>query len=126
MLKNASLPISDLPESLSNFFVANFESQIVGIAGLEMFGKIGLLRSVAVDPAFQKKGIAEKLLQKIKRHAEESGIEDIYLITNTADQYFLRQGFHPITRAQAPEAIQQTAQFSGLCPASSFVMKHAL
>ncbi|GAB4023998.1 arsenic resistance N-acetyltransferase ArsN2 [Spirosoma koreense] len=123
LLEQGDLLTEDLPEGLAQFLIAKDEETPVGVAGLETFGSVGLLRSVAVDPAHRGKGIAAKLIERILASAGASHLREIYLITMTAEGYFDRYGFTPVSRDSVPEAIQQTRQFSGLCPSSAIVMK---
>lgn len=126
LLKEADLLTEDLPDGLRNFLLAKQDGMLVGVAGLELFGPVGLLRSVAVNPTHQGKGIAGQLVGQLLAGADERGLREVYLITTTADHYFDRYGFEPVNREQVPEAIQLTRQFSGLCPSSAVVMKRNL
>jgi len=126
LLKNAALPTQNLPEGLPDFVIAKEGENATGIAGLESFGLSGLLRSVAVDPAYQGKGGAAKLVQTLLAQANSKRLEEIYLITTTADHYFDRFDFKAVDRDLVPGEIQKTQQFSGLCPSSAVVMKHVL
>ncbi|MCF0060447.1 arsenic resistance N-acetyltransferase ArsN2 [Dyadobacter chenwenxiniae] len=123
LLKEADLLTEDLPDSLPNFLLAKEGEVLVGVAGLERFGSVGLLRSVAVSPAHQGQGIAGHMVERLLNNADKQKLEAVYLITTTADHYFDRYGFIAVDRQQVPEAIQQTRQFSGLCPSSAVVMK---
>ncbi|AKD53863.1 arsenic resistance N-acetyltransferase ArsN2 [Spirosoma radiotolerans] len=126
LLEQGDLLTEDLPAGLPHFVIAKYEETPVGVAGLESFGSVGLLRSVAVDPAHQGKGIAAQLIDRLLATADASHLAELYLITNTADGYFTRYGFAPVSREAVPQAIQQTQQFSGLCPSSAIVMKRTL
>lgn len=126
LLKEAGLLTEDLPDGLPNFLLAKEGGVLVGVAGLERFGQVGLLRSVAVGPAHQGKGIAGRMVKQLLANADQQELQEVYLITTTADHYFDRYGFTPVSRQEVPEAIQQTRQFSGLCPTSAVVMKRNL
>jgi len=126
LLNKADLLTEDLPEGLSNFLLAKEGDELVGVAGLELFGSVGLLRSVAVSPAHQGQGIAGQMVEHLLANADKQKLQAVYLITTTADRYFDRYGFTAVDRQQVPEAIQQTRQFSGLCPSSAVVMKRNL
>jgi amino-acid N-acetyltransferase len=91
-----------------------------------LFGPIGLLRSVVVKTVHQGKGIAGQMVERLLADADKQGLQEVYLITTTADHYFDRYGFAPVNREQVPRAIQRTRQFSGLCPSSAVVMKRNL
>jgi amino-acid N-acetyltransferase len=54
--------------------------------------------------------------------SSEKKLQEIYLITTTAAPFFEKQGFLQVDRARVPEAIRQTAQFTGGCPATATVM----
>jgi amino-acid N-acetyltransferase len=66
------------------------------------------------------------LVGQLLAGADKQELQEVYLITTTADHYFDRYGFAPVNREHVPEAIQQTRQFSGLCPSSAVVMKRNL
>lgn len=122
LLHAAGLPVEDLPGDLTHFIVAKQDNQIIGSVGLEILGSYALLRSLAVDATWQGKGVGAALYQAVVRMAREKSIEYLYLITTTADQYFKKLGFGKIDRANVPEVIRQTSQFSGICPSSAIVM----
>lgn len=126
LLEQGKLLIDDLPAGLPGFVMAKDESIPVGVAGLESFGSIGLLRSVAVDPAYQNKGVAAQLIEQVLTTAQAGNLQELYLITTTADQYFTRFGFVAINRELVPDAIQKTRQLSALCPSSAIVMKRSV
>ena len=126
LLKEAGLLTEDLPAGLEHFLLAREEGALVGVAGMEAFEQVGLLRSVAVSPDHQSRGIARKLVEQLLAGADTQDVEAVYLITTTADHYFDRYGFTVVNREQVPEVMQQTRQFSGLCPTSAVVMKRDL
>jgi amino-acid N-acetyltransferase len=126
LLQQTELLTDDLPPELPGFVIAIEQGTGVGVAGLERYGTMGLLRSVAVSPDYQGKKIAAQLVDRLLETAKADGMTDVYLITTTADRYFERHGFQPVGRSEVPEAIQQTQQFSTLCPSSAVVMKRTV
>jgi amino-acid N-acetyltransferase len=131
LLHQTDLLTDDLPADLSGFWLAftepeSVESELVGSAGVEIFGQTGLLRSVAVRPDCRGRHIARQLLSQVRQHAQTLGLTNLYLITTTADRYFGRLGFAVVPREAVPEAIRQTRQFSQLCPDSAIVMHQLL
>jgi amino-acid N-acetyltransferase len=123
LLQKAGLLTNDLPTDLSDFLLAWDGDELVGVAGLERPAVVGLLRSVAVDPAYRNTGIAAQLVERLLAKADATHVQPIYLITTTAEGYFSRYAFTPVHRGDVPDAIRQTRQFSDLCPASAVVMK---
>ncbi len=123
LLQANSLPFSDLMTSEITFLVATDGQQLQGCIGLEAMGEVGLLRSFAVEAAIQNQGIGKILFDSLIQYARQIGITDLYLLTTTAAGYFEKQKFEKISRDQVPLAIQNTAEFAGICPASATVMR---
>ncbi|HTD99198.1 MAG TPA: arsenic resistance N-acetyltransferase ArsN2 [Mucilaginibacter sp.] len=126
LLIDEKLPVSDLPESLENFLVALQGNDVIGVAGLEIYGDYGLLRSLAVNPVFRSQGIAGKLLSEIEALAISKGLGTMYLLTETAPDYFDRKGYIKTTREDVPVEVRQSSEFSYVCPQSAIVMKKTL
>lgn len=123
LLSSVNLPISDLPSPLNNFLVIKEEEKVIGSIGLEVFGKYALLRSLAIDLEHRNLDLGQKLYDSIIDLAKRSGIEEIFLITNTADQYFEKRDFVTMERENTPSEIKNTAQFTSVCPSSATVMR---
>ena len=121
LLTGAELPVEDLTnEKMQNFMVARGEDNtIIGVVGIEMFQEIGLLRSLAVQSAIRGKGLGSQLTREIESFACSKGIKTLYLLTMTAADFFSKFTYQVIQRNQAPESIQNTAEFNNLCPVSA-------
>ena len=126
LLDACKLPVSDIAPSPSLQFFAHSEGEeLLGVVGLELYPPIALLRSLAVSPACRGRGLGQALVAFAERQAAAQGIASLYLLTTTAAPFFATLGYANSLRADAPAAIQATAQFAGLCPASSsFMSKH--
>jgi len=57
------------------------------------------------------------------QRAREDGIDEVYLLTTTAEKYFPRFGFARTTRAAVPETVKESAEFRGACPDTAVVMR---
>lgn len=107
LLGGCGLPVSDIFSSQQPlFFGLCSASSILAVVGLELFGPVALLRSLAVSPAYRGRGLARELVVFAER-------------TTNASDFFAKLGYVPFFRSSAPPAIQSASQFSGLCPASS-------
>ena len=126
LLASEHLPVDDLPQTLEYFMIAVHEGNVTGVAGLEIYGNYGLLRSLAVKSSFRNTGIADKLVKQLETIAISKGLKAICLLTETAPDYFIRKGYESINRNDVPEAIQQSTEFSYVCPKSAIVMKKEL
>lgn len=127
LLSDARLPIDDVERHLGQFFIAEDGAEVVGVGGFELCGERALLlRSFAVAPDYRGQGVATGIYERICEQAEEAGVSELYLLTNTARDYFDRLGFAAIARETAPDGVRQTGQFTRLCPASAVLMHRPL
>jgi amino-acid N-acetyltransferase len=122
LLKSADLPVAGVAQTITTFVVAEHRSELVGVAGLELCGDNGLLRSVAVAPAWQNRGLARALVSRVIAEAEERRLHAMYLLTTTAAHYFPKFGFTRTTRKAVPSEVAATEEFTSACPASAVVM----
>lgn len=126
LLESNGLPVSDLASSDARFTVACEGDRIVGAGALQRFGKSALLRSVAVDPARRGQGLGRHIVKALENQARAAGISQLVLLTQTARRFFEHQDYHLLDRAQAPKAVQGSAEFRSLCPASAECMMKVL
>lgn len=126
LLGLSNLNSSDLtPEHLKHFFGLGTKGDPEGIVGLELFKTVGLLRSLAVVQSRRRTGLGSKLVAHAEDYARGQGIKSLYLLTNTAETFFIHRGYQCTRRDNAPRAIQETREFSEICPVSSILMvKH--
>lgn len=122
LLSASDLPLDGVKDSFSNFVVAEDDGEIAGAIGLEEFGAVALLRSAVVSPEHRGSGVGRRLVERLLEGAEVAGIEELYLLTTTADQYFPRFGFTRTTRSAVPDAVKASAEFQGACPDTAVVM----
>lgn len=120
LLVDCGLPVADISsEKPPMFFGVRSESGLLAVIGLDLFGELALLRSLAVAPAARGLHLGHDLVAFAERVAAERGVQSLFLLTETADQFFIKLGYQQTHRSDAPPAIKQTAQFAGLCPTSS-------
>lgn len=127
MLKMAELATEDLnPKMLADFLVARQDGVLVGVIGLERHAKSGLIRSLVVDKSLRGTGLGKRLLFAMEVRARGRGIKQVYLLTTTAEEFFLAQDYRPLDRLDAPFGISHTQQFTKLCPSTSTFMTKTL
>ena len=127
LLARCDLPSEGALDQFPEAFVVavQADARVVGCAAVEQHHGDGLLRSVAVDEKVRGRGIAGRLLAPLLGEADSRG-QSVFLLTTTAEPYFVRHGFTPVPRSRAPEAIQRTSEFSDVCPSSAVLMvRHA-
>jgi len=126
LLNSARLPTADITtEHMEHFLGAWSDSTLEGVVGVERYGTVALLRSLAVAASKQGSGLGSRLLSQAEQYAAERGVRSLFLLTTTAAPYFDKRGYACISRTAVSEAIRNTAEFTSLCPASSVLMvKH--
>jgi amino-acid N-acetyltransferase len=126
LLVRAALPVEDLDSADVRFIVASENDELVGVVGLQQFGRAGLLRSLAVRQDLRGSGIGGKLIDALESLAREGGLDQLVLLTQTAASFFAARGYRAIDRVDAPAAVHGSAEFRSLCPASASCMSKQL
>jgi len=67
-------------------------------------------------------GIGYRLTEAALELSRDYGIEEVYLLTETADLFFPRFGFRQIPRSEVPHNVQSSVEFTAACPASAMVL----
>lgn len=124
LLARASLPTAGLDEQFGPAYaVAESDGEVVGVVGVERHGPYGLLRSAAIDPAWRGQGIGEALTRNRLAWATAVGMHAVYLLTETAADWFPRFGFTRVPRGEVPPEVAASSEFAELCPASAVAMR---
>ena len=125
-LEDNGLPASGVDQCVEDFVVAqDRDGSWVGIAGLEVYGESGLLRSVAVDGRFRGVGQGRVLVNEMLKNAKSKGVRTVYLLTDNAEHYFSGLGFEAVDRKDIDEAVKASVEFGEMC-ASAVAMRKTL
>ncbi len=85
--------IDELSDLLPHFFIAEYEGEIVGCATLEVYSKkLAELRSLAVSPKVQGKGVGRDLVIACVEMAKTLNIFEVMAISASED-FFKKCGF---------------------------------
>jgi len=125
LLAENDLPLDGVRDNFSTFIVAEERGNVVGGVGAELFGSTALLRSAVVSRDYRNEGVGRQLIEQLLERIARAGIEDVYLLTTTAEDYFLRFGFTRASRTAVPAVLKSSAEFQGACPESAVVMARA-
>jgi amino-acid N-acetyltransferase len=127
LLQAATLPLDGIEEQWGpGYAVAEEDGRVVAAAGIERYGRFGLLRSVVTAPASRGQGMANALVRNRLAWATTEGLEGVYLLTTTAADYFPRLGFERVERDTLPIEIRDSREFASVCPGSAVAMRLAL
>lgn len=122
LLTENGLTTSGIRENLCNFLVAQ-EEKIIGVIGSEFKGNNVMLRSLAISPEVRKRGIGMALMKHSLEKARAAGMEEVYILTNTAEKFASRLGFYQIKRSEIPVDLMESSALNQFCPSSSTCMK---
>jgi amino-acid N-acetyltransferase len=122
LLTEARLPLDGAEAHLPDFVLALRGDELIGCVGIERYGETALLRSVAVRDGERGTGVGRQLVAEALQRAHSGGMRSVVLFTETARDYFPRFGFRAITRAEVPEAVKASVEFTTACPDSATVM----
>ena len=126
LLKKQNLPHQDIEKHITNFLLMKVENKLFGTIGMEIYNNHGLLRSLAVDNCYQNKGYAKLLVKELEKKASSTGVDTLYLLTTTAKVFFERLKYSIYDKNDTPLEIQQTAEFTFLCPSTAISMNKNL
>lgn len=127
LLEECGLPSHDISvKDIPHYFILKKEHVVIGTIGIELFHPYGLLRSLAIKEAYRKKGLGERLVSKLESYAVELNIRKLYLLTTTAESFFSKLNYKKTSREHAPKSIQNSEEFSNICPDSAVVMSKKL
>jgi amino-acid N-acetyltransferase len=126
LLESHHLPLEGVDDHVKTMIVAREGSHVVGTAALELYPDGALLRSVAVEPSRQGRRLGHRLTETVLNLAQAHGADTVFLLTTTAERFFPRFGFEPITRDDVPASVLASVEFQSACPASAIVMRMRL
>jgi amino-acid N-acetyltransferase len=134
LLAAASLPLDGVDEAFEHGVVAvggggsvpGDAAPVLGAAAIEPYGSDGLLRSVVVDAGLRGTGLGRALVAAAEAAASDLGIRDLYLLTETAEDWFPRLGYVLRPRDAAPPHIASSVEFVVSCPETGVLMHREL
>ena len=84
-----------IEREITNFTVVEHDGVIFGCAALYPFvqERIGEMACLAVSRTVQNQGDGERLLRRIEQRARAAGLDRLFVLTTTAQHWFLKRGF---------------------------------
>lgn len=126
MLAHHHLPLDGVDDHVRTMVVAEQGPVVIGVAAVELYADGALLRSVAVAPEAQGRGLGQRLTDAALDAARARGVHTAFLLTTTAERFFPKMGFEVISRQEVPASVQASVEFQSACPASAVVMRKHL
>jgi UDP-N-acetylmuramate: L-alanyl-gamma-D-glutamyl-meso-diaminopimelate ligase len=113
VLELTSLDEPARDEQSGSFFVLRNEEGNVGCVSLEVLGDDAILRALAVDPKYRGAGYGWMLADMAVNHARWRGVRRIYLLTDTASDFFAAKfGFRVVDRSTLSKQVAASETFT--------------
>jgi len=122
ILKETNLPFNDIDLNNQQFLLAYLGKDIIASCAVEQYKKEALLKSFAVKMDLQGKGIGKEIYLKMIDYCKSNEIEDLYLLTTTAEDWFDHMGWIRVKRESLPESIKNTKEYNSICPLNAICM----
>ncbi len=98
-------PLSEIYESIRDFFVIRDGEQVIACAALHVaWADMAEIRSVAVAEESQRKGVGARLVAACLKEAEELGIQTVFCFTYRPE-FFKQQKFVDIDKMELPRKV---------------------
>jgi amino-acid N-acetyltransferase len=94
---------NEIATNIRSYSAVEIDKKIVGIVALHIYSdELAEVRSLAVDKAYQQKGIGKKLIKSIEEEAKILGVKQILTLTYQKE-FFQNIGFIEIDKESIPE-----------------------
>ena len=123
LLEQGHLPTDILSSTAGELWIMR-DADAVAVGGFEFYGEDALLRSVAVEASHRNAGIGSRLVDGLLQEAARRGIKRVWLLTETAERFFLKKGFDCVERSAITNvALLASAEFTHVCATTAVCMR---
>ncbi len=122
LLGSCSLPLQGAQQHFADFLLVFEGDALAACGGLECYGDVALLRSVAVAPTHRSKGLGQEVCGRLLAGAKERDIRTVVLLTDSAQDFFVQMGFEIVPRSDLPAQVGASEELRGACPATALAM----
>jgi amino-acid N-acetyltransferase len=94
--------MTDIYENLRAFLLAETGGRVVGCCSMQIiWSDLAEIKSLAVDKAYQDKGVGKMLVRQSVKEARKLGIKRVFALT-LVPQFFKKLGFKTIDKEKLP------------------------
>ncbi|SNZ11608.1 amino-acid N-acetyltransferase [Persephonella hydrogeniphila] len=97
--------LNSIYENIRDFYVYEENGRIAGIGSLHIFWEdLAEIKSLAVLPEYQGKGIGKQLVEECIKEAKQLGIKKVFALTYVPD-FFQKIGFRVVDKSEFPQKV---------------------
>ena len=98
---------SDLAKAVGEFAVTECDGKVTGCGSLYVYDTgLAEIRSLGVEPGFERRGQGSALVELIVKRAEKLAIKRVFVLTRVPE-FFMKLGFSPTSKAMMPEKVMK-------------------
>lgn len=98
---------SDLAQSVGEFAVTELDGNVTGCGSLYIYDTgLAEIRSLGVEPGFEKRGQGRALVELLVKRAEKLAIQRLFVLTRMPE-FFMKLGFSPTSKTTMPEKVMK-------------------
>ena len=92
----------EIASNIRSYTIIKTDNKIVAIGALHIYSPhLAEIRSLAVEPNFQKKGLGRKIVSALEKEAKQLGIKKLLTLTYQKE-FFEKMGFNEIPKENVP------------------------
>jgi amino-acid N-acetyltransferase len=122
LLTANALPLDGFPDQPDSVWVAMTGERVVGVVALERYPDGALLRSLAVKHDARGQHLGRQLVTAALADVRRRNLRVVYLLTTTAESFFIHLGFRVIARDEVPDSVLESVEFRSACPTTATAM----
>jgi len=97
--------LNSIYENIRDFFIYEDNGNIVGVGSLHIFWEdLAEIKSLAVLPEYQSKGIGKKIVNECISEAKQLGIKKVFALTYVPE-FFQKLGFKVVDKSAFPQKV---------------------
>jgi amino-acid N-acetyltransferase len=93
LLGESCLPVVGVLEGSSMYWLAESSDAAIGVVGMEWSREVALLRSLAVQRMWRRRGYGRRLVDEALEEARRRACRRVYVLSSRVPEYWLRLGF---------------------------------
>lgn len=107
--ENKLRPSIVINENSVYYYIQN-NDQIIGTIGAELNQYYALIRAAGIAQDWRRKGVANKLFDKLITELEKRGVVQLYLFSRQAKEFWTKMGFQQCTIQEIIDVLSNTPQ----------------